>query len=112
MLDPSQFLSALVECGALWVNSGLEESLQNLSDGVDFQCNETAKALVISIKNICDLDVFTVHDGVVLEHKLVCRISLLPQEMMGKKLSSFLLLTTPLWFKLDKTYCWLRFRYK
>ncbi|KNA06396.1 hypothetical protein SOVF_181530 isoform A, partial [Spinacia oleracea] len=86
VLDPSQFLSALVECGALWVNSGLEESLQNLSDGVDFQCNETAKALVISIKNICDIDVVTVHDRLLLEHKSVCRLSLLPQDMMDLKM--------------------------
>ncbi|XP_021742477.1 uncharacterized protein LOC110708611 isoform X2 [Chenopodium quinoa] len=81
--DPSQFFSVLFECGALWVNSGLERALQNLSDGIDFQCNESAKTLVTSITNIRDIDVVAVHDRVFREHKSICRLSLLPQEIMA-----------------------------
>uniref|UniRef100_A0A803KP81 Synergin gamma C-terminal domain-containing protein n=1 Tax=Chenopodium quinoa TaxID=63459 RepID=A0A803KP81_CHEQI len=80
--DSSQFFSVLFECGALWVNSGLEGALQNLSDDIDFQCNETAKPIVASITNICEIDVVAVHDLVFRGHKTTCQMSLLPQEIL------------------------------
>lgn len=79
--DPSQFFSVLFECGALWANSGLQEALQILSD-VDFRYNETVKTFVASIKKIRDTDVVAVHDSVFFEHKSICQLSLLPQEMI------------------------------
>lgn len=89
----SQILSALDECDALWSNSGLEEAVQSLSDNVDFGCSETAKALLAAIKNMREIDIFSMHERVFIQHKSICRLSLLPQEMLaGKEFSPLVFL--------------------
>ncbi|KAK9735409.1 hypothetical protein RND81_04G204200 [Saponaria officinalis] len=80
--DPSQFTGVLNECRALWQNSGLEEALQNLSDDIAFGCDETIKTILGSVKSIRNLDVLAMHDCVFGQRKSVCRLSLLPQEML------------------------------
>ncbi|CAO2836668.1 unnamed protein product [Amaranthus hypochondriacus] len=80
--NSTQFFGVLDECNALWSNSGLEEAVQDLSDHVDFGCSETAKALLSSIKNIRDIDIITVHEHIFIQHKSICRISMLPEDVL------------------------------
>ncbi|KAH9612376.1 hypothetical protein KSS87_005787 [Heliosperma pusillum] len=80
--DSSRFMDLLNECHDLWSSSGLEETLQSLSDDTGFGCDEPTKALLTSIKRIRDFDVLAVHECVFGQPKSICQLSLLPQEML------------------------------
>ncbi|KAL2942076.1 Helicase SWR1 [Bienertia sinuspersici] len=78
-----QFLGVLDECDALWSKLGLEEAIKRLSNNVDFGRSETAEALITSIRNILDIDTVAVHNCVFIQHKSICQLSLLPEEMLA-----------------------------
>jgi len=81
--DQQQLYGLLEECVSLWSTSGLEEALREMSENVEPGLNNAAKALIASIKNIQSVDVLAVHDHIFIQRRSICKLSLLPQEMLS-----------------------------
>ncbi|XP_010278040.1 PREDICTED: uncharacterized protein LOC104612348 [Nelumbo nucifera] len=75
LADPSDIFALLEECVAVWSNSGLEEALKSLSNGLGFGCDETTKALLESIKSIHDLDEVVLQNHLLAKKEPVCQLS-------------------------------------
>lgn len=85
--DFSGMSALLDECTAIWSSSGLEEALQSISDPLEFQYEETVKALLESIKHVCTLDVGVLQKAIFSCEEPVCRLSLLnPGTVPGMKM--------------------------
>ncbi|XP_030534858.1 uncharacterized protein LOC115743957 isoform X2 [Rhodamnia argentea] len=85
--DFSGMSALLDECTTIWSSSGLEEALQSISDPLEFQYEETVKALLESIKHVYTLDVGVLQKAIFSCEEPVCRLSLLnPGTVPGMKM--------------------------
>ncbi|KAL3728269.1 hypothetical protein ACJRO7_032940 [Eucalyptus globulus] len=85
--DFSGASALLDECTTMWSSSGLEEALQNISDPLEFQYEDSVKALLESIKHVYTLNAGVLQKAIFSCEEPVCRLSLLnPGTVPGMKM--------------------------
>ncbi|XP_039156156.1 uncharacterized protein LOC120287429 [Eucalyptus grandis] len=68
--DFSGASALLDECTTMWSSSGLEEALQNISDPLEFQYEDSVKALLESIKHVYTLNAGVLQKAIFLVKNL------------------------------------------
>ncbi|KAL2325497.1 hypothetical protein Fmac_024555 [Flemingia macrophylla] len=76
-IDPKSLCAILNECYSIWLDSGLEEALLNISNQNNSESNDISRDLVKSIKYIHELDVHALQSYVTSGEQTTCQLSAL-----------------------------------
>lgn len=75
--DSIGLFMSLKECKSAWMDSGLKEALESISNSVDLEHEGTVKVLLKSIHDIHELDALALQSLVFGQGEPICRLSLL-----------------------------------